>query len=278
MNKDVIVAGLSDMHSGSGVSLFPKRFWQGQHNNHTPTQEQKDIFDHYEKCAELVRDMRKGKRLIVVHDGDAIEGFHHNSPQVVTRLTVEQVDIHTELMDFFLRRVNFRGEDKLYYTKGTEVHVNDDEEICAADLGAVETEAGFHVFNKLNLNINGRRFVFVHQGPTAGKGANKGNAMRNWLRDAFFESLEEGEEPPDMVETGHTHDPFYNCYVQNYRGGYHVIHGIINPSWQMKTRYAHMVAPITKNKVGMSITEVTAGGDIRPPLIPVLKERTERPK
>ena len=278
MNKDVIVATLSDMHSGSTVALFPNRFWEFQHGNHTPTEKQKEVFKHFAKCAELVKQARKGKKLIVVHDGDAIDGDHHSSLQIVTRLKREQVELHVDLMDYFLQTVNFGKGDELYYTTGTEVHVNNDEEICAADLGAVETENGFHVFNKLELDINGRLFWFLHHGPAAGKGPNKGNGLRLWLRDAFWECVGEETRPSDMIQTGHTHDPFYNTYVQNYQDAYHVIHGIINPSWQMKTRYAHMVAPITKNKVGMSITEVTAGGDIRPPLIPVLKERTERPK
>ena len=269
--KDALVVVLSDMHSGSTKALFPNRFWQFQHTNHTPTDDQKAMWGHFETCAKGIQQARKGKRLIVVHDGDAIEGVHNGSPQIVTRLKEEQVQIHVDLMDYFLRTVGFDRGDRLYYTIGTETHTDDNEECCAADLDAEETPDGRHVFNALEMQVNGRALWFTHHGPYAGRGANKGNSLRNWLRDIFWESLEASKQPPDMVVTGHTHDPFYNTYVQNYRGSYHTVHGIICPSWQLKTRFAYKVAPIAKNKIGLASFVVHGDGEIRPPVMTLLE-------
>src|SRR5688572_1329394 len=126
---DTLLVVLSDLHSGGSTALFPNRFWQFEHTNHTPTKQQQAMFEHFDKCAEHAKQQRKDKRLIVVHDGDAIEGVHHNSLQVLTYNTDEQMELHEDLMDHFLTRAEFdrkRG-DKLYYVRGTESHTGDKE-------------------------------------------------------------------------------------------------------------------------------------------------------
>lgn len=140
--KDVLFVGVSDMHSGGSTALCLNRLWQGKHNNHTPTRQQREMYAHFETCIAEVRAARKGKRVVLVHNGDAIDGVHHHSPQAITLLKDEQIEIHTELMDVFMRGIGWAGGDLLYYTYGTECHVGDKEERCAADLGAVENRDG----------------------------------------------------------------------------------------------------------------------------------------
>lgn len=264
---------------------------QFNHRNYSQTGEQRQMWQHFEKCAALVRDARKGKRLIIVHDGDAIEGVHHGSPQIITPSEYEQIDIHIEIMDHFLKLVRFKsGSDALYYVTGTECHTNDGEHIIAKDLGAEMNreatkdhnpdpdltpqlkERSVYTFDELYLMVNGRLLWFVHHGPSAGKGANMGNALRNWLKNIFYEQLHEGERPPDMVITGHTHNDYYTPDVRRYNGGYHITHGLIVPAWQKKTRFANQVAPVSKNRIGLAYFGVSAAGDIRVPEIPVMEQ------
>jgi len=254
------------MHSGGSTALFPKRFWQFKHVNHTPTAEQKAMFDHWSKCAAVIKKVRTGKKLIVVHDGDAIEGSHHGSMQVITALESEQIAIHCDLMDYFMRRVGFSGSDELYYVTGTEVHTNDGESLIGNDLGAVPAGEDLYAFDELKLTINGKRLWFVHHGPRRGKGANRGNSLRNWLRNLFYECVSEGEEPPHYVITGHVHDPDWNDYIGRLNGQYHKIHGLICPSWQMKTRYGYKVAPMQRNKIGLQYFVITRDGIISDPV------------
>jgi len=255
------------MHSGGTTALFPKRFVQFQHGNHTPTDEQKRMFDHFSECAKVIAKERKGKRLVIVHDGDAIDGDHHNSLQVVTRLKNEQMDIHIDLMDYFLQTVNFdRRSDKLYYVTGTEVHTGDTEHLIGEDLGAVQNPDGLYAWDELDLEVNGKRIWFVHHGPSAGKGANQGNALRNWLRDWFMEEQFEGYHPPHFVITGHTHKPYWSDFIGRYNGGYHRIQGMICPSWQSKTRYGFMRAPMQRGKIGLQYFVITKDGIIGEPV------------
>ena len=266
--KDTLVVPISDMHSGGTTALFPNRFLQFKHGNHTPVKQQKAMFKHWSFCAEKIAKERKGKKLIIVHDGDAIEGYHHNSHQVVTMLEEEQIEIHVELMDFFLKAVG--GADELYYVTGTEVHTNDGESRIGEDLDAVPNGDLF-AYDELRITVNGQRLWFVHHGPTAGKGANRGNALRNWLKNIFYECLHEGMPPPHVIVTGHTHNPDWNNYVGRVDGSYHLVRGLICPSWQQKTRFAYKAAPLLTNKIGLQYFTITKDGLISDPVEWIMK-------
>lgn len=154
LSKDALVVPISDLHSGGTTALFPNRFVQFKHANRKPTAEQKAMFKHWSFCADKVAEARKDKKLIIVHDGDALEGYHHNSHQVITMLEEEQIDIHIELMDFFLQKVG--GADELYYVTGTEVHTNDGESRIGKDLGAIPNGELF-AHDELRIKSSGGR-------------------------------------------------------------------------------------------------------------------------
>lgn len=267
--QNTLLTTLSDMHSGGSTALFINRQWQDEYQNHTPTERQRRIYEVFEQCMEYAKAKRENKRLIVVHNGDAIEGLHHNSIQVAVMNKKSQAAIHTELMDTFLTAASFdrdRG-DRLFYVRGTEVHVEDMENDIAADLGAEPKDpaTGVFVYDHLELNVNGRKVWYVHHGKDRGKGANEGNTLRNWLRDIKYDCEKVGVEPPDLIFSGHTHTPGYNTFVYRKGDGFNVLHGVICPSWQEKTRYGYKVAPVERNEIGAVFVEVTAGGDIRIP-------------
>jgi hypothetical protein len=183
----------------------------------------------------------------------------------------EQRDIHEELMAHFTKKIGLTRGDLLYYTAGTEIHTGDIEDEIGRDLGAVETPSGLYAFDELRLNIFERRCWWVHHGPFSGKGANRGNPVRNWLRNIFFDERGEGKDPPHYVITAHTHDPDWNDYVGRYNGEYFRMQGLITPSFQMKTRYAYGKAPLKKNKIGLQYFTITRDGMISDPVELLMK-------
>lgn len=245
--QDVLLIVLSDMHSGSTTALFPNRQWQGKHQNHSPSARQLAIWRHWKKCIEEFRELRKGKRVVLVVNGDAIEGFHHGTREIVSFDPEEHIEIHVELMDEFMRGIGFSDGDELYYVAGTESHTGDREEGAAKDLGAVKRN-GRWISEVLELDINGKLAVFTHHGPAANWGAEEGNALRLWLRRIYFTYLRAGRRIPDLVMTGHYHTPCYNTFVMDY----HTMHGSICASLQAKTRYAYKMAPVQINRVGVT--------------------------
>jgi len=268
--KDTLQVVISDMHSGSNFALFPNRFWTGTNGvNHTPTSQQVKIYEHFARFGDMVGEMRKGKRIVLVHDGDAIDGDHHQSGDVCSIFENEQSEIHHELMIDLKKRLKWQGGDELYYTKGTSTHAKENEESIARDLDAVSTD-GVYCSQMLELETNGKLSWFVHHGPGRGMGANEGNPMRSWLRNIYFDALKDGKRIPDILYTGHVHDPTFTTYEWRREMEFTLMFGIIVPSWQEKTRYGYMKAPVARNKIGGVIHEVKADGTICVPKFCIL--------
>lgn len=268
--KDTIHVVLSDMHSGSNYALFLNRTWYGLDEQvHYPTSGQARIRKHFESYAEEIKKTRKGKKLRVIHNGDAIDGYHHASGDVCTTNILEQADIHIEIMEDFKKRVDWQRGDELYYTRGTKVHVEQMENHIAKELNAVPCGV-FYVWDLLELDTNGVKSWFVHHGPGRGAGYNEGNLMRNWLRAIHQEAVKDESTIPSIVYTGHVHDPTYSTYVYRQKMEFFTMHGIILPSWQMKTSYTWMVAPVSKNQIGGVYQEVKADGTICMPKFSVM--------
>lgn len=236
--------------------------------NHTPTPAQVRMYAHWLTCADYVQTMRGNKRVIIVCDGDSVDGRHHNSTQIITYDPEEQREIHAELMDIFLRNCTFDriNDDRLYYVKGTEVHVNDQEDEIGRDLGAELTPQGLGAFDVLDMDINGRYLKFLHHGKGRGNGPNEGNALRNWLRDLYADSSKAGRRCPDLVVTGHTHAAAYGDYCVMEGSNIRIVHGVICPSWQAKTRFALEKVPTAVNSIGAAFITITESGDILTPV------------
>jgi hypothetical protein len=262
---DTILCVLSDLHTGGSTALFPRNGYQGNGNedNHvSPNEKQIEIHRIFVRLAAEVAVARKGKRLVLVNLGDAVDGFHHSSLQESLIKANDQCAAHVMLMQEFMRRVGFnRKGDELHYVRGTEVHVGETEDAMARELGAVRADSGLHVNEILQLNINGVSNVFAHHGKERGAGQNEGNAIRNFLRDIRADRQKDGLPQIDVLWSGHTHGHSYATHIQRViDGNYHVFHGIICPSFQAKTRYAYAKVPMVVNSVGGVYVKIGVDG------------------
>lgn len=249
---DTLLVALSDMHSGSTKALFLPRMVQFEHTNYTPTAQQKQMYKHWMKCAEWVKEHRQGKKLIIVHNGDAIDGIHHDTREIISYKWDDHVRIHCDLMDDFLQAVDYGEGDELHYVSGTEAHTADKELEIAEDLGATYQ-------HDMKINVNGALVWFTHHGAAPGYSYTAGDPYRNWLKKIYWELIQRREQLPDIIVSSHYHTPIYNTFVQDY----HTIHGMILPSWQMKTRYAYRVAPFQVNQIGMTFIDITEDGFVK---------------
>lgn len=270
--SDTILCVLSDMHTGSSTALFPRQGYQGEGTeaNHVmPNEKQMEIYHTFARFIGEVAKARKGKRLIVVNLGDAIDGFHHGSMQESLFKEQDQSAAHVLLMTDFLKRVAFdkKKGDELYYVRGTEVHVKEAENKIAKELGAVcvdptvEKDKRVYVHEILTLNINGLQNVFAHHGKARGTGQNEGNALRNFLRDVRDDREKDGLPRIDILWSGHTHAATWNTHIRRIGSGeFHQMHGVICPSWQSKTRYALAKMAMAVNSVGGTYGRISVDG------------------
>ena len=268
--KDVLRVVVSDMHSGSNLALFLGRAWKGKYTTHIPMSIQERIRKQFVAFTAEVKQARKNKTVELIHDGDAIDGDHHHSGDVCTINKKEQADIHIELMSELQKRIGWQRGDKLYYTAGTPVHVEDDEDYIGTQMNAVMDDSGY-THQLLKLDTNGTHSWFVHHGKGAGEGANEGNMLRNWLKAIQLDAMKDQRRIPDAIYTGHVHNPTYANYVYRQKMDFKMVHGVILPSWQAKTRYAYMVAPVNRNKIGGVFHDITADGHmVMPPRFSIL--------
>lgn len=270
--RDIGLIPISDTHSGSTKALFPSYkvlqngYWKFKNSKYTPNGRQVDLYDHWIFSAGEASKQLEGKRKIVVLDGDAIEGIHHYSTQIVSPLIDEHVDVHIFLMEQFLKELKFNKNngDLLYYVQGTEVHTEDKESRIAKELGAELVFGGDdndldHAPDFLSLELNGKLVWFIHQGAAPGKGVNEGESLRLWMKHQYFDRLEHRERLPDLIISGHYHRNVYNTFVRDY----HTMHGLILSPWQLKTRFANKRAAAERDGIGLSIVDIKASGEIK---------------
>lgn len=289
--KKVKLIPLADLHSGGGTALFPyyngtdigypphkdmtgeNGAWRFKHGTFMPSAKQYQMFQHFAKCADEIAKFRDDFRFIIVESGDSIDGKHHETPQLATRLVSEQVQVHVWLMRFFMARIGFDKNkgDLLYVGQGTEAHDMDDEDTIAEALGAELLPNGDDTFDFMPMDINGARFWFLHQGATAGRGFSTGNALHNYLRNSYWSCLEDGRRVPDCIISGHYHHDTYDTFTRRDR----TMHGIILPPFQLKTRFGYRVAAAELDGVGIRTVDIDADGGIKVNKPMLLKSQDE---
>jgi hypothetical protein len=262
--RDTLLVLLSDTHSGGSTALFPRRvWWFDTEHNHAPTPEQITIHKHWIASAAEAARQRKGKRLLLLHMGDAIEGWHHNTSQVVTQNKQHQKKLHVHLMGEFMEKAGFnhRAGDRLIYISGTEIHTGDIEDQIAQELDA-ELQTAPHF---VELHVNGCVVWCVHQGAKSGHGHTQGDGFRNWLKSIYWDLSHEDKRIPDLIFSGHYHKHSYNSYVAVKGDDVKTVRGVILPSWQAKTRYVYAKSPIIRNRIGATYITISGAGVISDP-------------
>lgn len=210
-------------------------------------------------CAKTIKKKYAGHAKVIIHNGDATEGIHHRTIQLSAPMLDDHVQIHEEIMEAFLANVGFsvKNGDELHYVSGTETHTGYTEQRIARHFDALG--AKFH--DELKLNQFGKSIWFVHQWKYPGDGHTEGDGVRNGLRMMYFNSLKEGWRMPDVVIGSHFHKAVHMTYTQDWR----TFHGLITPSFQMKTRFAQKVVAFQRNDIGVALVEVSPEGMIEIP-------------
>ena len=243
-DKDTLFVFCADTHCGSTLGLMkPEPFNLFDGGTYNPSPAQNVIWRTWADAWEKVKDARKGKRLIVVHVGDAVEGFHHETTETVSTRTEDHEEIHIECMDWALNKSNFddgKG-DALYYISGTEEHVgrgsSSEERVAKQFDGIVPMNDSRFTWNVIRKEINGVLFDISHHGASAGGGnaVNEGNSLRNRIKNIYTDCLDAGYAIPRYWIRAHVHQ----YITETHTGGQGTITGIILPSFQLKTGYVY---------------------------------------
>jgi len=277
MNKDTVVAVISDMQVGSTVALCPPKWSLFDGGTHSASPAQMIIYRQWIHAAKQVKGLlnegRVRKRLVLILNGEPIDNYHHGTPQIITKRPQEQIDMAISLLDEWMQIAGYEPKrgDKMYLVRGTSAHESGEHiNQIGRDLDGVVpfrkdtssiTKDGRYYYHKLRRTVNGKYFHVTHHGFGRGTRAwTQENAISYSLKSQYFTCLDQGIPIPDYMVTGHFH-VFNEAY---YYGKQKTMYGCTSPCWQLKTHFGNRVAALEDiNTIGMISFDVLKSGSTK---------------
>lgn len=234
---------VADTHCGSSMGLIkPDPFPLHDGGEYNPSPLQNVIWSVWEAGWSRVAQERKGKKLIIVHVGDASEGLHHQTTQIISSRIEEHEQIHIDCMDWAMQKAKFNSKngDALYYISGTEEHAGNgsrSEENIAKDLdGVVSMNENRHTWDLIRKEIYGVEFDISHHGGNLGNSImTDTNPLYNRLKIIYSDCLDTKQTIPDVWVRAHIHRYGHALY----EGRQKAMHGFILPCFQASTGYVY---------------------------------------
>lgn len=255
--RPVTLAISSDHHCGSTLGLCPPEGVRiDDDSQYRPSKAQRwtwDCWEDYWGEAAAVR-KRHGSELWCVYNGDATEGDHHGTSQIISR--------NPEPQSYLTERVfgvpgDLRPE-RQFAIRGTETHVGpgaSSEELWAKKLlnhvrhPVTKTHSWWH----LRLEVHGVRFDFQHHGRTGTRPWTKG-AIAALAAEIFYEHSRTNNPYPHFAIRSHRH-------LHADSGDLHPTRVIGTPAWQLKTAHGHKVAAESIADIGGILITVFPNGE-----------------
>jgi len=235
------IVSVSDLHTGSTTGLLPTgvKGVDGTPIGQNPFQ--KTLYKYWRHFwHEFVPEVTKGASALFVEiNGDAIDGVHHDTTNIVSNSWKAQEDaaIQTlqEVPELCPKKI-----DEWFFVKGTEVHVGkngDSEERIAKTLGAVQNEIGEYASYQWRIDVDGMLFQFAHHIGTTSSAAYESSAPMRELIAALVEAAQWGQKLPDVLVRSHRHR-FIEVPIPTERGRIRVV---ITPAWQLRTPFVERI-------------------------------------
>ena len=244
--KPAVLAVVSDIHCGSTVAMVPPegvRLDDG--GTYHPSKAQLWLWNCWEDFWNRVAAERRRLKadLYILYNGDLYEGDHHHTTQIVSA--------NPETQDYLASRV-FGLPRKLrpkhqFVIRGTEAHVGTagaTEEAFARTINATKDEENdtwswWHFKGE----IAGVIVEAQHHGKFGRLPWTGANALNQQAAHVFMEYAKRGERHPDLVFRSHMHR-----WGDSYKA--QPVRLIQTPAWQLKTAFAHKVAPNSPPDIG----------------------------
>jgi hypothetical protein len=184
------------------------------------------------------------KSKILVHNGDAIDGVHHESAEVVPSVQ-SQEQAFVEMMKPIREQY-----DTYIQMRGTEVHggiAEQSTERVAELLGSLkEKSTGRYSHLEKWIDCEGVILQLSHHIETTRSVAYETSAPMRELVTVWIENSQWGMKMPDIIVRSHRHR--YTCVTLPTRG--QDIACIVTPSWQLKTHYTYKIDRLRMPHIG----------------------------
>lgn len=263
-----LVAIVSDLHCGGTTALCPPRVDLDDGGHYEASKAQRWMWEGWHSFWEFVerrRDKRKAD-LVFVCNGDATDGNHHGTTQILSGNPTAQAAVVNEV----LRAPLALQPSALFFIRGTEAHVGPSaayEERIAVGLKKdgrpviADAETGSASWWHAKAEIQGVRIDLAHHGRMGTRPWTKQNVVNAGAVEIAMEHNERGEPAPHLAVRSHLHryaDTHDACRQTRL---------IQTPAWQLATAYVHRVAPNSLADIGGILVEITDGKMIVEPVL-----------
>lgn len=236
--KPIIVAVSSDHHGGSTVGLCTPKVWLPDGDERRNSREQNWLWRNwhgrYIPRVKLLAAKYRTK-YIAIMNGDAIEGNHHRTTQVITNNETVQMRITEDILSPLLQKAA-----AAYFIRGTPAHVGQQarlEEKVADNWTNTVKDGKNSTRWHLSLDVNGTLFDIGHKGGIGRLPWTRPNAVNKIAAAVIVSSHQRGRRCPNVVLRAHWHQ--YADSGTNYRK----IRVIAMPAWQLATGYVNTMDP-----------------------------------
>jgi hypothetical protein len=247
---------ISDTHAGCRLGLCPPTPVQlDDGGTYRASPFQLHLYDYWRHFFDVwVPEVTRGEPYDLVHNGDAIDGVHHNSTTQISHNIEDQLTIAEAILRPEVEKCLAMG-GTYYHIRGTEAHVGKSgiyEEQLARRLGAKPNDKGQHARYDLWKRVGGGDGPLVHllhHIGTTSSAAHEASAVNAELSAAYVEAARWRREPPDYIVRSHRHRSI--AVDLNSAKGYAA--ALVTPGWQGKTPFAWKIA-------GARLSEPQVGG------------------
>jgi hypothetical protein len=190
-----------------------------------------------------VPEVTRGEPYDIVHNGDVIDGVHHNTTTQISHNIHDQLTIAEHVLRPIITACRQQG-GQYYHIRGTGAHVGQSsvyEEMLAARLDAKPNAQGQHARYDLWKRVGGPQGILVHllhHIGTTSSASHEASAVNAELTAEYVEAARWHREPPDYIVRSHRHRSIA-VDIDSAKG---YAAAIVTPGWQGKTPFAWKVA------------------------------------
>ena len=228
-----VLAVIGDTHCGGTTALCPPIYelQEQGHQRANPIQLWlwKCWVDYWRRVQDTVK--KNDAELIVILNGDLVEGVHHGTVQVVSQRPDDMMNIAISCIEPYIRSAKH-----VFVTRGTEAHVGAGgvwDDAIARDFDA-EPDGSSPAWYWLPLEIDGVRIVASHHGRAGARLWTKGTGARALAAELAMQAGMNSSQPPQLGVFGHVHR-FEDS------GGNYPTWVYTHGCWQLSTGYGHKI-------------------------------------
>lgn len=258
---------VSDTHCGGSTGLFPPDGVVVDDGQQVlPSEWQRWLWERWAETWQRAEEITRGYRRVLICNGDLVDGFHHQTFQIISA----NPDIQKRIAFDCLKPAMALNPERLLVVRGTPVHVGEQanlEEGIARELGAHRNEKeGTYSWWNYYGDVAGVTVKVFHHGKLGRTARTEQAAIQRMACDTREAYDRAGAKPPDLVFVGHLHrwgdSGEFACRTR----------ALMSPGWQGPTQHVHRIAGHDAGLVPVGIWVVLVENGKRPVCIPIRHE------